>query len=220
VDRDLLIELHPRLYHMAEGGSWPSIARHGLLSTSALLDKFEVVDGRVAIESARRGSMITISHPVHGEAVIRDQKPMIESRLERCLTGGMTPREWYELLNGFVFFWLTEERLFKLLSARPYRNLEHDVLILDTARVIEDYADQIRLAPYNTGTTAYEPPPRGSETFRPIEDYPFEEWRANGRGRREAVVELVVSGRLTNIRDYLIQVERRRGVQLLKVIQT
>jgi hypothetical protein len=218
VDRDLLIELHPRLYHMAEGGSWPSIVRHGLLSTSALLETFEVVDDRAAIESARRGSKTTISHPVHGEAVIRDQKPMIESRLERCLTDGMVPREWYELLNSFVFFWLTEERLFKLLGARPYRNLEHDVLILDTAHVIEDYADRIYLAPYNTGSTAYEPPRRGRETFRPIEDYPYDEWRANGRGRREAVVEFVVSGGVTNIRDYLIQVERRRGVQLLEVI--
>jgi hypothetical protein len=203
---------------MAEGGSWPSIDRHGLLSTSALLDKFEVAERRAAIESERRGSMITISHPIHGEAVIRDQKPMIESRLERCLTGGMTPREWYELLNGFVFFWLTEERLSKLLGARPYRNLEHDVLTLDTTRVLEDYADRIYLAPYNTGTTAYEPPPRGRETFRPIDDYPFHEWRARGRGRRDAVVELVVIGGVTDIREYLIQVERRRGDELLEIV--
>ncbi len=30
----------PRLFHVAEAGSWPSIQAHGLLSTSALLDLF------------------------------------------------------------------------------------------------------------------------------------------------------------------------------------
>ena len=39
---DLLIELYPRLYHMAHAGSWPMIQRHGLLSTTALLDLFEI----------------------------------------------------------------------------------------------------------------------------------------------------------------------------------
>lgn len=218
MDRDLLVELHPCLYHMAEGGSWVSIERHGLLSTTALLDKFEVVEGREAIESARRGSMVTITHPTYGEAVIRDQKPIIESRLERCLTNGMAPREWYELLNRFVFFWLTEERLLRLLSARPYRALEHDVLTLDTARLIDDYGDAILLAPYNTGSTAYEPPPRGVETFQSISDYPYDEWRARGRGPRDAVVELVVPRGVENIRDYVTRVERRRGDRFLEAV--
>ena len=40
-----LASMYPRLYHMAEEGSWPSIRRHGLLSTSALLDRC-LVSGR------------------------------------------------------------------------------------------------------------------------------------------------------------------------------
>src|SRR2546429_180882 len=39
---DQLVAHFPRLYHMAEAGSWPSVEQHGLLSTSALLDLFEV----------------------------------------------------------------------------------------------------------------------------------------------------------------------------------
>ena len=39
-----LISRYPTLYHMAEDGSWESIQRHGLLSTSALLDRFEIED--------------------------------------------------------------------------------------------------------------------------------------------------------------------------------
>lgn len=36
----------PVLYHMAARGSWESIQRHGLLSTSALLDLFGVMGDR------------------------------------------------------------------------------------------------------------------------------------------------------------------------------
>jgi len=35
-----LIAKYPKLYHMAEDGSWPNIQKLGLLSTSALLTKF------------------------------------------------------------------------------------------------------------------------------------------------------------------------------------
>jgi hypothetical protein len=42
MDTAELIARYPRLYHMAEDGSWPSIQAHGLLSTRAMLDHFEV----------------------------------------------------------------------------------------------------------------------------------------------------------------------------------
>ena len=38
MDPALLAELHPRLFHMAAARAWPQIARHGLLSTAAILD--------------------------------------------------------------------------------------------------------------------------------------------------------------------------------------
>ena len=56
-----LISRYPTLYHMAEDGSWESIRKHGLLSTSALLDKFEIEgEERLAIESARRPEIVRI----------------------------------------------------------------------------------------------------------------------------------------------------------------
>ncbi len=64
----------------------------GLLSTSGLLDLFEVEGSkREQIESERRPESITITHPKHGTAVIRDQKPMREAAIASCLTD-MTPR--------------------------------------------------------------------------------------------------------------------------------
>lgn len=53
-DAELILNC-PTPYHMAERGSWPSIARHGLLSTSALLDLFAVAGpDRAKSEAARR----------------------------------------------------------------------------------------------------------------------------------------------------------------------
>ena len=36
-----IISTYPEIYHMAENDSWPNIKAHGLMSTSALLDKWE-----------------------------------------------------------------------------------------------------------------------------------------------------------------------------------
>jgi hypothetical protein len=129
----------------------------------------------------------------------------------------MTPEEWYALLNSYVFFWLTEARLSRLLTARPYRSLEHDVLTLETSSVVREYDRDIRLAPYNTGTTAYEPPPRGRETFKTIGDYPYDEWRVK-RGKADAIVELVVPGQVSPIVRHVLRVERRRGNALLETL--
>ena|SRR5208282_3252377 len=126
-----LVEYYPRLFHMAEAGTWPSIRKQGLLSTTALLDLFGInAEERFKIESCQRPKCFLISHPRLGDAVVRDQKPMSDKALRRCLQN-MEPREWYETLNRKVFFWLTRERLLTLLSARAYRNREHCVLTLD-----------------------------------------------------------------------------------------
>jgi hypothetical protein len=79
---DYVAERWPKLYHMAEAGSWPSIECHGLLSTSSLLDLFDVQgEDRESIEAMRRPESVRITHPEHGEAWIRDNKPMNETVL-------------------------------------------------------------------------------------------------------------------------------------------
>ncbi len=89
-------------HQAVEAGSSAGIRQHGLLSTSALLDLFEI-DGdlRAALDSARRPESVTIAHPVHGTAVVRDQIPLREGPLAKCLVG-MTPVEWYRELNRRV----------------------------------------------------------------------------------------------------------------------
>jgi hypothetical protein len=212
-----LIDFYPRLYHMAESGSWPSIRRYGLLSTGALLDLFEVAGpSRDLIVRQRRTTSMVLRHPDRGTAVVRDQLPLSEDLLSRCLTD-MTLAEWLATLNSRVFFWLTRENLNKLLCARAYRDREHDVLVVDTAELVSRYEDMITLSPINSGSTLYNAQPRGSQTFLPIPAYPFAD-RRRRRGPSAAVVELAVDRGVPAVGEVTLRVEQRRCEQLLKVI--
>jgi hypothetical protein len=212
-----LIERYPRLYHMAEAGSWPSVRHHGLLSTSALLDLFEVNGNRRrALESERRPESVEITHPDHGTAIIRDQIPLREGPLSKCLRG-MTLSEWYEALNRRVFFWMREERLVGLLRGRAYRGRPHDVLTIDTAGLVDAHSERITLTPINTGSTIFNPQPRGVGTFLAISDYPYDEWRRR-RGPRDAVVELAVDYSIPDVADHTAAVESRQEGTVLETI--
>lgn len=198
----------PRLFHMAEAGSWPSIQQHGLLSTTALLDLYEVTgEERDRIESARRPESVQIGHAVHGTAWIRDNKPINETVLRRTLVG-MSEAEWYRTLNGRVFFWLTEKRLNGLRGAPPYRHREHDILVISTARLLAAHTNEVELSHLNSG--AVHPAanyPRGVGTFRRVSDYPWGERRRLAPS--EPIVELTVPYAVRDAATLVIDVSRR-----------
>lgn len=201
----------PRLYHMAEEGSWPSIQKHGLLSTSALLDLFGIIGKkRLGIEENHRMDKVLISHKIHGSAIIRDQKPMNDSGLLRCLEPGISPALWYKILNEKVFFWLTRERLNRLLHARPYRGKRHCILTVDTSALLEKYARMVRLSPINSGCTKPYPWPRGLDTFLPLNQYPYDYWNKKRRGK-DPIVELAVRHSVPDVCSVLIRVEEVQG---------
>ncbi len=188
---------------MAELGSWQAIRLHGLLGTEALLNLFEVpAEERDLILTRKRTTSITVEHRVHGKAVVRDQKPLLQSKLEGSLVG-CSFQDWLRMLNSRVFFWLTKERLQTLMCAREYRVRPHLVLVLDTLRLATRFSETITLAPMNTGNTQPFAHPRSLSTFSPMADYPFKE-RLH-RGPYYAVVELAVEGGVPNIMDYLIE---------------
>ena len=208
----------PVLYHMAERDSWKSISKHGLLSTSALLDLYEVNGAeRSSIESSHRPTSNPIESPTLEGAVIRDQKPMSDSSLSKCLNDNLTPSDWYRMLNSRVFFWLTEERLLRLLGAREYKNLEHDVLVVNSQSLVERHYDDIWLCPMNSGNTRPFPHPRGVSTFQRIRDYPYKDWRKK-RKRGERAVELCVDGGVYDIVDHVHEVRRMSGAEAIKLI--
>lgn len=203
---ELLWTHFPYLWHMAEPDSWPSIRDHGLLSTSALLDRYGVTGARrVALEEQHRPQCVTIQIAGMPDVVIRDQKPMSDGALSKCLADGLTPADWYRILNQRTFFWMSKTRLRRLLGARAYRDRPQTVLTLETRSLVQAHADRIELSPINSGSTIYNPVRRGRRTFVRIEEYDFECW-CKKRRAEDAIVELVVRDAVPDIRDHVIAV--------------
>ena len=206
MQQEALWSRYPHLWHMAEPGSWPSICDHGLLSTDALLTRYGVSPKlRAEIETQRRPKGVTLRSEGMPEAVIRDQKPMSDDALRKCLEPGLSPADWYRILNERTFFWVSRVRLRKLLGARAYRSRPQTILTLATRSLVEAEAERIELCPINSGSTIFNPAPRGRRTFLPIEEYDFEGWRRK-RGGVDAVVELVVRGGVPDVRDHVLAV--------------
>ena len=201
----------PLLFHMAEEGSWPSIQARGLLSTTALLDLYGIEGAdREAVEAGRRPATVPLHHPEHGRAAIRDNGSLNEKKLAGCLEDGLTPADWYRILNARVFFWLSRERLEKLLEARFYRDEGHDVLEVEAAPLVAAYRDRITLSPINSGATGRVAARRGHRTFSPIAAYPYAEWRPKRRAGGR-VVELAVLGGVPDIARFTRRVLRMQG---------
>ena len=215
---DELVSSCPTLYHMAERGSWPAIRNYGLLSTSALLDLYSI-DGppRERIERQHRPSSVPIKAVGLPGAVVRDQIPMSDAGLERALPSRIKPQDWYALLNAKVFFWLSIERLHKLTGAKSYRDLEHDVLEVDTKSLITAHRERIWLCPINSGCTKPIPHPRDESAFLRIPDYPYAHWRGR-RKRTERAVELAVDYSILDIADHVRRVVVKRGSDELSTI--
>ena len=189
----------PRLYHMAELDSWPRILERGLLSTSALLDLFQVSGvSRSKLESEWRSSSTSLSHPEHGDAVIRDQIPMPESSLQHLLVG-LTPKEWYQLINGKTFFWVDTQRLGWMLKAPQYRTRPHAIFVVDTHELLERHLPRVTLSDQNSGSV-YSGRRRGLETFKRVEEYPSR-W----------VAELAVQYSVPDIDQLTIRIEEWRA---------
>lgn len=201
---ELLVARYPKLWHMAEAKAWASIKSHGLLSTTGLLDLFGVEgDQRTLIEARRRTESVRLEHPDHGVAWVRDNLPINETVLRRTLTG-MGLEDFYRLLNGRVFFWVSRERLDRLRNAAPYRDRKHDILVLDTAAVVERHGAEIELCHLNSG--AVHPAAdylRGVGTFQKIEDYP---WSERCKVSSEPLVEVTIPYGVEDIDDLVLSV--------------
>ena len=204
---DELAQLCPSVFHMAADGSWPSIRERGLLSTSALFDVFGYSGAeREAIETQRRPQNVRLTHPTLGTAEVRDNKPMTDAGLARCLVD-MTPESWYRYLNARCFFWATRGRLLTMLTARPYRDRVHTVLTVDTRRLLRSHSEEVRLTLINTGATMYKPPRRGRESFLALADFP-----------QRVPAELVLPRAVPDIAEFVISVCRMRGTEIVELI--
>lgn len=204
-----LVEHSPRLYHLTPTPHIESIRQHGLLSTSALLDRFGVSgDDRERLEAARRARPKAFEHPAWGRVVLRDQHPLTAAGLRRARAGSMSVEEWLRLINSRVFFFPSHERLDRLASA--YAGEDQSVLVIDTDHLLRRHVEGVEISHMNTGATAPVAHPRGSDTFRPLHEYPFDE-RRRKYGRTRAFAEVVIRWAVPDIDASLIDVHRWRA---------
>ena len=142
---------------------------------------------------------------------------MSDKGLLRCLQN-MSVESWYRLLNGKVFFWLTEARLNRLLYARAYRDIPHCVYVLDTKSLVTAHEDNIRLSAMNSGCTKPYPHRRGGDTFRKIKDYPYDHWRKMRGWAGDPIVELAVELSVPDIMKHAIRVEKRKAATRTEIV--
>lgn len=173
---DQLVDHYPRVYHVAEKGALDSIEAIGLLSTTAILDRLSIEGAsRAEIELQPRRTTIELHDPEIGIFIVRDQKPLSASKLEKCLGDGISVEEWCSLLNRKVYFFLDRAQANKLLEAREYRDRSHFVLEFDTRSLASAYQSTVTLAAMNTGSTSPIGHPRGRDTIVGLDTYPYED---------------------------------------------
>lgn len=191
---------------MSEKGSWPSIQKLGLLCTSALLDSCGYSGTkRFAIESQLRRNKVPIKHPTHGILYIRDQVPMLDwpdrdIYLDKLLDNGVTQQEWFEFLNGKVFFWVSKYELIKMMCAWQYRGKPQWIIKINTRDLLDQYADKAYVSDQNTGSL-YSRRKRGPKSF-----IPFNECPVNSR-----IKELAIDYKVPNLSEFVISVDECLG---------
>jgi hypothetical protein len=192
-----------RVFHLAEAANWPSINHHGVLSTRALLDLADVCGSeRTRIERRQRQQSMTLPNG----AMVRDQNPMPPAALARCLRG-LTPSQWYVLLNSKVFFWVDPERLNRQRRACGGPQV---VLVIDADALLARYGDRASVTPINTGNARRQPALRGACTF-----VPYAAWSASGwesetsalgtrpRSKNHPPAELAIEYAVPDVMDFV-----------------
>ncbi len=198
---------HPKLYHVTSPGSWPSIARHGLLPASDLVRLFGLDAAlRAQLTTRRRAGEVRLRHAVHGTAFLTDNVPLTERALALCLDDGLSPADWVAMLNARVFFWPDQRGLDRLLGARTNRNRPRDVLVFDTLGLVRAHADRVEISPINSGSTIRKPARRGLATYSKLLSQSYPDWR-RARGGRDTIREVIVLGGVPDIARYLCAVE-------------
>ncbi|MBY3060380.1 hypothetical protein HF263_30705 [Rhizobium leguminosarum] len=187
-----------KVFHLAEASNLPSILEHGLMSTKRLLDLARVPD---ADQADRLRSHRPDNERLSGSVMIRDQKPMPPSALERALEDGLTPGDWYAHLNDFVFFWLDVNRMER--QRRACGDRPQVLLTFDAASLLDQFGTDAFVSPINSGNARRKPARRGLSTLMPYSTWLLNGWPAGTRHRPP--VELLFRSTIPVEAPYLME---------------
>lgn len=161
-----------KLYHLSLAASFEQVQEHGLLSTTALLDKFQVVgERRHILETRRRQAREPLTHESYRTVHLNNQYPLFEGGLKKCLID-MSIEQWCLSLNKRVFFWAREQNLQGLIKAQEKRGYGGMLLSVQRKAFLEAFEEQLELSPINSGDATRRAAPRGTKTFAGVSGYP------------------------------------------------
>lgn len=171
------------LFHLAEDRNLASILRHGLLSTERLLALANFPPKqRAARVREHRDACVLV-----GGALVRDQRPMPPKLLARALESGLTPADWYALVNRHVFLWPDLARL--AAYRRAYAARPQTLLVFDAERVLAECLERTRVSPINSGNARRRAASRGPTTWMPYADWVAFGWRGRSGKPVEVLIE-------------------------------
>lgn len=197
-------------FHLADAENWPSIQRSGLHSAHALIAQAGLRGAKARPFSFYRAESPTLP----SGARLRDQSPMPPTALERCLDPGLTPADWYALVNAHVYFWLDADRLARhqaACAARP-----QVVVTLDLRTLLARHGARAFLTPFNVGNARRRPAARGRRTFVPLDAWLATRWDDEAlpgrppRPRAHPPAELAIAGAVPDVMDFVIAPARPR----------
>lgn len=142
-------------------------------------------------------------------ALIRDQSPMPPAALARCLDLGLTPQDWYDLVNGKVYFWLDQDRLARHMAACARR--PQVLVTIDLAKLAARHGARAFVTPFNVGNARRRPAPRGRRSFVPLAAWLETRWKTEAlpgsaaRAPSHAPAELAIDGAVADIMDLVLE---------------
>jgi hypothetical protein len=153
-----------------------------IVSTSCLrsVRVLIVATTRLSVEWSASPARPSMRPPVDDQrirALARELGRVARGSVRIYRIGGSTAvlEGWREATIDVDLRFEPEARLERLRNAPAYREREHDILIVDTAALLSSHVEEVTLSPMNSGAThAGAKYTRGSETFKPINSYPWD----------------------------------------------
>lgn len=164
------INIRPYLYHLTFAENVSKILEHKKLFSA---NKIMGMSSNNNFIREKRTSHIPI---IIGDKTywLRDQQPISEKALAKCLTNNWTCNDFFEHLNNRVFTWPTLDRLKRHFNRYCYE--KPLILRFDTALSLE-LNSHVEFCRLNSGATRANsflggiPPFRGIDTFVSSENY-------------------------------------------------
>jgi len=189
---EYFLQYRPWVYHTTDKSSLAGIKRFGLQSAEEIVG-LTGADARVLL--AQRREERRFLPDVEGcKFSLRDQKPMSDAALRKCLEFPLTPSDWYRLINKRVFFWVSPSTADALHSAKATHGSTQVLLKVDARAFLSKYYARAEVTTINAGYAGRRPARRGLATFTPLAKY------ENGV---KSIVELTIVGSVPDIWEFI-----------------